>query len=370
MTSAAKKQPASPLTVEALGVRWPHDPGFNVERPYGLGMYLLLHFHSNTVVLTAAGVVSAEPGDCLLYDPYCPQFYRGRDAEYVDDWLHMYGPDIPKWVRRYELPVNVIMRPRDVGFITTLFEAINREMRRQEQHWGESVRLLVESLFLQLSRQLSPPGVTPADQAWVEKFRNLRMEVHERMHEPWSLAAMARLVNLSRSHFANLYTKLLGVSPMEDLIHARLGRARVLLTNAGMSVADAAEQSGFGSVCHFSRLFRKHVGCAPRDYRRFPLASGVDISDTEDGKSRLSLLLEHSSVTDGWHLLTGRDLERHIRGEGEGSGGIDAATQVRVSGLPLRIVQEESRNHPAPTPTTPREARSRKRSKRTAVKPG
>jgi AraC-like DNA-binding protein len=320
MTSTVEKQVACPLTVEALGVRWPHDPGFAVERPHGLGMYLLVHFHSPTVALTLSGVVSAEPGDCLLYDPSFPQWYRGRDGEYVDDWLHVHGSGMPELVRRYQIPVNVIMRPRDAEFLTPILEAINREMRRQEPLWGESVRVLVESLFLQLRRQLSPAGATPAEEAQVAELRNLRMQVHERMQEPWSVAAMARLVNLSRSHFANRYTKLLGISPMEDLIHARLRRARALLTNAGMSVADAAEQSGFGSVCHFSRLFRKHVGCAPRDYRRFPLASEVDMSDTESGESRPSLLLERSSVTEGWELLTGKDLPTHPRAAQEASG--------------------------------------------------
>jgi len=344
MASATKNQPDRPMTVEALGVRWPHDPGFTVERPHGLGMYLLVHFHSPTVVFMSEGLVSAEPGDCLLYDPSFPQWYRGRDAEYVDDWLHVHGPRVPELVRRYEIPVNVIMRPRDAEFITPIFEAINREMRRQERHWGESVRLLVESLFLQLSRQLGLPEVTAADQAWEEELRNLRMQVHERMQEPWTVAAMARLVNLSRSRLARLYTKLLGTSPMEDLIQARLRRARALLTNAGMSVADAAEQSGFGSVCHFSRLFRKHVGCAPRDYRRFPLASGVDVSE-EDGKSRLSLLLERSTVTHGWHLLTGKDLQDY-----------------------LGIAQEEARNRPVPTPATPGNDPGRRRSRRSAAK--
>jgi len=345
MTSTVEKQLACPLTVEALGVRWPHDPGFAVERPHGLGMYLLLYFHSPTVVLTLAGVVSAEPGDCLLYDPSFPQWYRGKDDVYVDDWLHVHGARIHELVQRYEIPVNTIMHPRDAEFITPIFEAINREMRRQEPHWSESVRLLVENVFLQLSRQLSPAGVTPVEEVQIAEFRNLRMQVHERMQEPWSVAAMARLANLSRSHFANRYTKLLGISPMEDLIHARLRRARALLTNAGMSVADAAEQSGFGSVCHFSRLFRKHVGCAPRDYRRFPLASGVDMSDTDAGKSRPSLLLERSTVTQGWELLTGKDLPTYPR-----------------------AAQKAPGNRPRPTPTSPGKGTSRKRNRRSPVK--
>jgi AraC family transcriptional regulator of arabinose operon len=300
------------LTVGALGVRWPHDPGYMVARPHGLGMYLLVHFRSCMTVFTSEAVVSAEPGDCLLYDPSFPQWYRGREAEFVDDWLHVYGLGVREMIQRYGIPVNTIFRPHDTEVITPILEAINREMRRQERDWQQSVRLLVESLFLQLGRQLGPPGVSPADWAWDEALRNLRMHVHERMQERWTVAGMARLVNLSRGHFANLYTKVLGTSPMEDLIQARLLRARALLTNAGMSVADAAEQSGFGSLCHFSRLFRKHVGCAPRDYRRFPLAQGVDMSRAEDGESRPSLLLEQSAVTHGWHLLTGRDIEDYL----------------------------------------------------------
>jgi len=341
--SGVTDQPAARLTVAALGVRWPHDPGYTVERPHGLGMYLLVHFRSPMTAFTAEGVVSAKPGDCLLYDPSFPQWYRGSEAAFIDDWLHVYGSGMRQLIRRHRIPVNTVFRPRDTEFIAPILEAINQEMRRQEREWQEAVRLLVESLFLQLGRQLSPAGVSPADRAWEEALRNLRMQVHERMQEPWSVGAMARLVYLSRARFATLYTKLLGTSPMEDLIHARLRRARALLTDAGMSVAETAEQCGFGSVCHFSRLFRKHVGCSPRDFRRFPLAHEVDVSEAADGKSRPSLLLEHSSVTHGWHLLTGRDLEDYLGLMGR------TPEPVHVNDAPRRRRRERAGTRVSPT---------------------
>lgn len=310
----ATGQPASRLTMAALGVRWPHAPGYTVERPNGLGMYLLVHFRSAMTAFTSEALVSAEPGDCVLYDPSFPQWYRGRGAEFIDDWLHIYGPGMGELIRRHRIPVNTVFRPRDTEFIAPILEAINREMRRQEREWEEAVRLLVESLFLQLGRELSPAGASAADRAREEAFRNVRMQVHERMQEPWSVGAMARLVNLSRARFATLYTKLLGTSPMADLIHARLRHARALLTDAGMSVAEAAEQCGFRSVCHFNRLFQKHVGCAPRDYRRSPVAHAADMARSEEGESRPGLLLERSAVTHGWHLLTGWDLEEYLGG--------------------------------------------------------
>jgi len=348
MAKAVGHRPVSPLIVGALGIRWPHDPGFTVKRPHGLGMYLLLRFQSPVTVLTAEGPVSAEEGDCLLYDPSFPQWYRGRETGHIDDWLHVHGPRVPELVQHYGIPVNVIFRPRDTEFITPIFEAINRELRRQEPNWEEAVRLLVETLFLRLNRQFDPAGLTPAEGARVEGFRNLRMYVRERMQEPWSVETMARRAYLSRSHFATLYTKMLGISPMEDLIRARLWRARTLLSDGGMSVAEAAERSGFGSVCHFSRLFRKHVGCAPRDYHRRPLVDDVDLSSDAPGERRGSLVwLEHRAVTQGWELLTGSDLLVH-----------------------LEIADERSESRSAPTPTAPVGEPGRRRSRRASGRRG
>jgi len=284
-----------------LGLGWQHDQAFTVERPYGLlDMYLFLRFHSPMVIRTGEGIVSAGPGDCLLYDPTFPQWYRGAEDGFEDDWLHVFGPGMAEVVRRYKIPVNEILRPRDTEFVTPMFEAVNRELRRREPHWRESVSLLLESLFLQLAREL--PGqasteLTPAEAARVDQFRNIRMHVHDQMQEQWRVADMARRAHLSPSRFAVLYTKIFQASPMEDLIHARLQRARALLTNEGISVSNVADRTGFGSICHFSRLFRKHVGCAPREYRRRLLAGEVDMWDARGEGNDTARPVQHSGDT-------------------------------------------------------------------------
>ena len=308
MTSVVRERPGTGSMAVELGVRWPHAPGYTVERPYGLGMYLFVCFHSPMYVRTAHGTIAADPGNCVLFDPSFPQWYQGREAGFIDDWLHLDGSDVPAMVRLYRIPLNTLLRPRGTEFVTPIFEAINRELRRREPLWRESVCLLVQSLFLQLGRELvqQPEELTPAEAARLDEFRNLRMNVHERMQEQWRVADMARLAHLSPSRFAVLYTKLLGISPMEDLIHARLQRARALLTDTGITVGGAADQAGFGSVCHFSRLFRRHVGCPPREYYRHLLGSEVEQDrvrhETEAAEPPLSI--RHSNATHGWVILT------------------------------------------------------------------
>lgn len=277
MADSNDREEAKPLAVTELGVLWVRQLGYKVDRPHGLGQYLLLRFYTPMLVHTTAGLVYGEPGDCLLYEPAFPQWFTGRGVGYIDDWMHIKGPAMPALVRRYQVPVNTLFRPRELDFFSPALEAINRELYRRELFWEHSVRMLVENLLMRLGRLVNEQesaDLGPADLARAGVLRSVRMQVHERLKERWTVASMAELAHVSASRFAVLYKRLFGVSPVEDLIDARLARARALLTNAGLSVGEVAAQTGFTSLCYFSRLFHRRVGITPRDYHRRDLQEG------------------------------------------------------------------------------------------------
>lgn len=82
----------------------------------------------------------------------------------------------------------------------------------------------------------------------------------------WDLSGLAEGQGVSWSALRQALRRRTGLSPDRILRSARLDRgARVLL--AGGSVAAAAEAAGFADPFHFSRLFRRAYGVAPRDWR-------------------------------------------------------------------------------------------------------
>jgi AraC-like DNA-binding protein len=268
MVDLGDQEEAATLAVTGLGVLWVRQLGFTIDRPHGLGQYLLLRFYTPMLARTVAGLVHAEPGDCLLYEPTYPQWFSGRGVGYIDDWIHITGPAMPALVRRYEVPVNRLFRPRELDFFSPTLEAISRELYRRELFWQQSVRLLVESLLMRLGRlanEQESSDLGPADLARAEVLRRARMQVHERLEQRWTVASMAELAHVSTSRFAVLYKKLFGVSPVEDLIDARLARARALLTNAGLSVGEVAAQTGFSSLSCYPIIHRgdpdRRYGC-------------------------------------------------------------------------------------------------------------
>lgn len=278
MDGLRDREEADSLAVTGLGILWVRQHGFTIDRPHGLGDdYLLLRFYTPMLVRTAAGVVHGEPGDCLLYEPTFPQWYTGRGVGFIDDWVHITSRGMPEIIRRYQVPVNTLFRPRELDFFSPSIEAISREQRRRELFWRDSVRMLVEQLLMRLGRMVNErevPNLRIERQVHADALRSVRMHVHGRLEEGWTVARMAQLAHMSASRFGVLYKRVLGVSPAEDLIEARLARAQELLTNSGMSVGEVAARTGFKSPSYFSCLFHRRVGAAPTEYRGRDLGEG------------------------------------------------------------------------------------------------
>lgn len=77
---------------------------------------------------------------------------------------------------------------------------------------------------------------------------------------------LARLSNLSPSHFRKLFTEVYGVPPIEYLNHIRIEHAKYLIASRQYALGTIAERTGFNSPQYFSRTFKAIVGLSPREY--------------------------------------------------------------------------------------------------------
>ncbi|HRE19994.1 MAG TPA: AraC family transcriptional regulator [Rhabdaerophilum sp.] len=84
----------------------------------------------------------------------------------------------------------------------------------------------------------------------------------------WTVASLAREAGLSRTGFAERFTQRLGVTPMSYVTSWRMQIAREALATRGLSVAEAAEVSGYASESAFSRVFKKEIGLSPAAFRQ------------------------------------------------------------------------------------------------------
>jgi AraC-like DNA-binding protein len=88
--------------------------------------------------------------------------------------------------------------------------------------------------------------------------------------EPWTVGKLARQVALSRSTFAERFSRLAGDTPMEYLARWRMHLAAQHLLNGKDSVAAIAEKVGYESEAAFAKTFKRRIGKTPGSYRRNP----------------------------------------------------------------------------------------------------
>ncbi|WP_128630488.1 helix-turn-helix domain-containing protein [Paenibacillus oralis] len=91
--------------------------------------------------------------------------------------------------------------------------------------------------------------------------------IHEHYMEPLNLKTLAGLYEMDVKKFAYAFRKYAGMFPIDYLIRHRMSRARQLLVATSCSVSEIAESVGYGDAHYFSRLFRKHTGCSPSEFR-------------------------------------------------------------------------------------------------------
>jgi len=127
-----------------------------------------------------------------------------------------------------------------------------------------------------LEPQIGPQTLSPARKTGGLSPHQLRMieqYVHDWPSEGVSVAQLASLVSLSRSHFMRAFKQSMGMTVHGYVEEARLDRAKSLLIAGQVPIKQIAAQLGFADASSFTLAFRRKTGFAPGRYRSSGLAA-------------------------------------------------------------------------------------------------
>ena len=90
-----------------------------------------------------------------------------------------------------------------------------------------------------------------------------------------TLESLSNHIGYSKNHICRMFQKHLGKSFGDVVSNIRLEHAEYLLRTTNQSISAISSSIGYGSVEHFSRLFKKQKGLSPGDYRKRSLSDGT-----------------------------------------------------------------------------------------------
>jgi len=115
---------------------------------------------------------------------------------------------------------------------------------------------LVSNQLMVRHANAEPPAITKA-----KKF------IEEHQADEISLGDVASAVNTSTFYFCKMFKKATGINFTEYLARVRVEKAKNLLLNPNLRISEVAFASGFQSLSHFNRVFRRIAGQSPTRYR-------------------------------------------------------------------------------------------------------
>ena len=185
---------------------------------------------------------------------------------------------------------------------TTVFNSCNLRDYLNEEEVKEVVNLLVESAkayFLEenlyplkvlgntskvLARcyQKVPYEIISEAQKNNLKQKNLRIEriisyIDANFETQIRLQDLAEQENLSPTHFSHLFTSLFGVTFQDYVNIKRMEQCIRLMPNKEKTLLEISYESGFSDPKYMNRMFIKHFGYTPKEYRRRMGAEQVEV---------------------------------------------------------------------------------------------
>lgn len=172
------------------------------------------------------------------------------------------------------LPACLLVRTQgaaDLAGLQSLMRLLQQEAEQDRPGAATVLAQLSSALFAMLMRawleqKNQPPGLFA-----VLAERRLQAALQAMLARPgqdWNVASLAAACHMSRANFARVFRQVAGTTPAALLQQLRMAQAAQWLREDKRPVADIGEQAGYQSEAAFNRVFKRHFGMGPGQYRR------------------------------------------------------------------------------------------------------
>jgi AraC-like DNA-binding protein len=100
------------------------------------------------------------------------------------------------------------------------------------------------------------------------QISRIKEYIDDRLDAAIKSRELARVVNLSVSHFSRAFKQSFGDTPSAYVARRRMDRARELMVTSDTALSQIALNCGLCDQSHFTRMFRRLVGMSPRKWRQ------------------------------------------------------------------------------------------------------
>lgn len=144
---------------------------------------------------------------------------------------------------------------------------IGQRLVAEQLAWAPGSRLVTESLCVEMLAEVARRAAALPSQPprWLARVHEL---LHDRCDEDLTVAALADEAGVHAIYLARCFRRFYGCAPGDYLRLCRVERARALLGDRKLTLAEIAARAGFVDQSHLHKAFKRSFGVTPGAYRR------------------------------------------------------------------------------------------------------
>lgn len=163
------------------------------------------------------------------------------------------------------------LTPQQQEHFMDLYYFFKQECKEKERNYKQAVELAVTSYFLQLTRELdyhAQESPLNPDDGKIRHVYEIADYLSEHCEEALSLDDLAAKFFLSKYYTCRVFKEVTGYTISEYTNIHRIQKAKRYLEETDMSVAEIADQVGYGTMTHFEKTFKTYMTVSPLKYRK------------------------------------------------------------------------------------------------------
>lgn len=258
------------LVVSSCGVYQVFSgPTVFTERPEGRNDWQLLYVESGEVSLVLNNKTQiVKKGSIILFKPHQPQYYYyHKSNKPIIYWVHFSGRDADKILKHYKInPTENVFYIGVCLNLPTLFRQIINELQLRNEKYEEMTVYKFYEILLYINRALDNSSIKDNDTSTL--IKSAKLYFNENYNQDINIQSYASSLNMTTCWFIQKFKELTGVTPTQYILKIRLTTAQNLLRHSKYNVSETAAAVGYTNTFYFSRLFTKHVGVSPSEYKK------------------------------------------------------------------------------------------------------
>lgn len=235
----------------------PRATHFLEGKPYELQTFDILGIPP--AVLHMTQYPEGEPCKRLIVRFNLPRGVAGLGNEY-EQLLGIFQRDVPIFRFAPEIRSSVFRKLNDIFLLAQKTDP----MRNLIIHLKFIEFLTLLFLHQDQNEYTDEAQMTPTE----KKIYAVASYIHTHYAEPISLELLAQKFFIGSCYLSHQFKSITGFTLTDYIQMTRVRNLQSMLINTGIPITEAALSCGFTSFSQFNRVFQKHIGMAPSQYRK------------------------------------------------------------------------------------------------------